>query len=151
MTATIDPQPKHRILEVGTGSGYQAAGLAELVSEVYTIELIPALAEKAKALLQRQGYKDLHVRAGDGYKGWPEEAPFDAIVVTCGADHVPDPLFEQLKPGGAMVIPVGKVGEQVLKVITKGQGGERRERDLIPVSFVPLRRQSELPAEDKKP
>src|SRR5438132_53245 len=98
-------------------SGYQAAVLAELVGDVYTIELIPALADEAKARLRRLGYRNVHARAGDGYKGWPEEAPFDAVVVTCGADHVPAPLFEQLKPGGTLIIPVGKVTEgQVLQV-----------------------------------
>src|SRR5207247_57858 len=116
--------------------GYQAAILAELVGEVYTIELLPALASQAEALLGQLGYRNVHVRAGDGYLGWAEAAPFDAVVVTCGADHVPEPLFQQLKIGGVMVIPVGEVGiDQTLRLITKGPKGERRTRDLCPVSF----------------
>ena len=141
MTQTIEPRPGQRVLEVGTGSGYQAAVLAELVQEVYTIELLPNLAKQARARLERLGYHNIEVRSGDGYRGWPEAAPFDAIVVTCGADHVPGPLFEQLKPGGAMVIPVGGQSEiQILRVITKGLHGEQQSRDLAPVRFVPLRR-----------
>jgi protein-L-isoaspartate(D-aspartate) O-methyltransferase len=147
MTEEAGPKPGQRVLEVGTGSGYQAAVLAELVKEVYTVELLPELAGQARDRLKRLGYKNVHVRAGDGYKGWPEAAPFDAVVVTCGAEHVPEPLFEQLKPGGVLVIPVGKAwGEQVLRVITKGPKGERRSRDIAPVRFVPLRRADEVPA-----
>src|SRR5262245_18069353 len=98
MTEEAKPRPEHRVLEIGTGSGYQAAVLAELVKEMYTIELVPALAEQAERRLMRLGYRNVHSRAGDSYKGWPEAAPFDAVVVTCGADHVPEPLFEQLNP-----------------------------------------------------
>jgi len=141
MTEAVDPQPGQRVLEVGTGSGYQAAVLAELAGEVYTVELIPELARAAEARLRRLGYRNVHVRAGDGYLGWPEKAPFDAVVVTCGADHVPQPLLTQLKPGGRLIIPVGDAaGQQSLRIITKGQGGELRERDVLPVRFVPLRR-----------
>ena len=141
MTETIDPKPEQRVLEVGTGSGYQAAVLAESVGEVYTMELLPALAEQASARLDRLGYRNVHVRTGDGYLGWPAAAPFDAILVTCGADHVPEPLFEQLKPGGVLVIPVGSQTEhQTLSVIKKGPHGERETRELAPVRFVPLRR-----------
>jgi protein-L-isoaspartate(D-aspartate) O-methyltransferase len=141
MTEAIGPQPGQRVLEVGTGTGYQAAVLAELVGEVHTIELLPTLAEQAKARLERMGYRNVHVRAGDGYLGWPEAGPFDAVVVTCGATEVPAPLFEQLKEGGRLVIPVGEAGgEQSLRVVTRGPGGERQERDLLPVRFVPLRR-----------
>jgi protein-L-isoaspartate(D-aspartate) O-methyltransferase len=144
MTAVIDPQPGQRVLEVGTGSGYQAAVLAELAGEVYTIELIPDLARQAEERLDRLGYRNVHVRAGDGYLGWPEAAPFDAVLVTCGADQVPEPLFTQLKPGGQMVIPIGAdPDEQALRVIDKGPHGERQERDLLPVRFVPLRRASD--------
>jgi protein-L-isoaspartate(D-aspartate) O-methyltransferase len=96
MTEEAKPRPEHRVLEIGTGSGYQAAVLAELVKEVYTIELVPALAQQAGERLERLGYRNVHTRAGDGYKGWPEAAPFDAVVVTCGADHVPEPLVKQL-------------------------------------------------------
>jgi protein-L-isoaspartate(D-aspartate) O-methyltransferase len=141
MTAEARPRPEHRVLEIGTGSGYQAAVLAELVKDVYTIELVPELANEAKERLKRLGYKNVHARAGDGYKGWPEAAPFDAVVVTCGADHVPDPLFEQLRPGGVLVIPVGKTqAEQSLLAITKDARGGRQTRDLGPVRFVPFRR-----------
>jgi protein-L-isoaspartate(D-aspartate) O-methyltransferase len=144
MTEVIDPQPGQRVLEVGTGSGYQAAVLAELVGKVYTIELLPDLAQQAQARLERLGYGNVEVRAGDGYQGWPEAAPFDAILVTCGADHVPEPLFEQLKPGGTLIIPVGETpAQQWLRVVQKGPRGERQARDLAPVRFVPLRRAGE--------
>ena len=145
MTQAADPQPEHKVLEVGTGSGYQAAVLAELVAEVYTIELVPALAREATARLKRLGYGNVHARAGDGYLGWPKAAPFDAILVTCGADHVPRPLWEQLKPGGKMVIPVGPPGRMWLRVLTKGADGKERSRDLTPVRFVPLRRPGDRP------
>jgi protein-L-isoaspartate(D-aspartate) O-methyltransferase len=140
MTEAVDPKPGQKVLEVGTGSGYQAAVLAELVGEVYTVELLAELAGTAAQTLERLGYKNVKVRAGDGYRGWPQAAPFDAIVVTCGADHVPEPLFEQLKPGGKMIIPVGPTPFQNLRLISKGPKGERHERELLPVAFVPLRR-----------
>jgi protein-L-isoaspartate(D-aspartate) O-methyltransferase len=146
MTAEAEPKPGHRVLEVGTGSGYQAAVLAELVEEVYTVELVPALADQAKDRLKQLGYRNVHTRAGDGYKGWPGAAPFDAVVVTCGADHVPEPLFEQLKPGGVLVIPVAKPpAEQPLLAITKDEKGGRTTRDLGRVSFVPFRRAGDGP------
>lgn len=145
MTELAAPQPDHRVLEVGTGSGYQAAVLAELVGEVYTIELLPGLAQSAEARLNRLGYGEkVHVRTGDGYLGWPDAAPFDSILVTCGADHVPDPLFEQLKPGGKMIIPVGPRSNQELRVVEKDLRGQRRSRDVVPVRFVPLRRAEEV-------
>lgn len=141
MTELIDPQPGDRILEVGTGSGYQAAIAARIVAEVYTIELLPELASTAAGRLQRLGVANVVVRAGDGYLGWPEHAPFDGILVTAGADHVPAPLVEQLAPGAKMVIPVGDpAGAQVLRVIEKLPTGEVEERDVLPVRFVPLRR-----------
>lgn len=141
MTEAVAPQPHHRVLEIGTGSGYQAAVLAELVSKVFTIEIIPELAEQARARLQRLGYRNVHVRTGDGYLGWPEAAPFDAIVVTCGADHVPPALLEQLKPGGRLIIPVGDTeGLQWLRVLQKDAAGQIHSRDVLPVRFVPLRR-----------
>ncbi len=145
MTEALDPQPGQRVLEVGTGSGYQAAVLAELAGEVWTVELLPALAEAARARLERLGYRNVHVKAGDGYLGWAEAGPFDAVIVTCGAKEVPGPLFEQLKPGGVMIIPVGEVwAGQSLRVIVKGPNGERVERDVLPVQFVPLRRAGEV-------
>ena len=114
-------------------------------AEVYTIELVPALAREATARLKRLGYGNVHARAGDGYLGWPKASPFDAILVTCGADHVPGPLWEQLKPGGKMVIPVGPPGRMWLRVLTKGADGKERSRDLTPVRFVPLRRPGDRP------
>lgn len=141
MTEAIGPRRGQRVLEVGTGSGYQAAVLAELVGEVYTVELLPELAEAASKRLARLGYRNVHVKTGDGYLGWPDKGPFDAVVVTCGAKEVPRPLFEQLKPGGKIVIPVGEEGKvQTLRVLTKGADGKREVRDLLPVRFVPLRR-----------
>jgi protein-L-isoaspartate(D-aspartate) O-methyltransferase len=151
MTEAIEPRRGQRVLEVGTGSGYQAAVLAELVGEVYTVELLPALAEQAKGRLRRLGYDKVRVRAGDGYRGWPEAAPFDAVLVTCGADHVPEPLWEQLRPGGRLVIPVGDAPAvpwrpQSLRLIVKGPAGQRQERDLALVRFVPLRRAGDVGA-----
>jgi protein-L-isoaspartate(D-aspartate) O-methyltransferase len=130
------------VLEVGTGSGYQAAVLAELVSQVYTIEIIETLGRNAEAVLQRLGYRNVTVKVGDGYQGWPEHAPFDAILVTAAPDHVPQPLLEQLKPGGRIIIPVGPQGyTQSLRVLEKGQDGDITERDVLAVSFVPLTRE----------
>jgi protein-L-isoaspartate(D-aspartate) O-methyltransferase len=143
MTQAVDPQPGQRVLEVGTGSGYQAAVLAELAGEVYTIELIPDLAKQAGALLERLGYRNIHVRTGDGYLGWPKAAPFDSIVVTWGAEKVPEPLFEQLKPGGTMVIPLGQIPNQSLRLIKKDQNDQQSSQELLPVQFVPLRRAHE--------
>lgn len=130
------------VLEVGTGSGYQAAVLAELVSHVYTIEIIENLGLRAEATLTRLGYDNITVRIGDGYNGWPEHAPFDAILVTAAPEEVPQPLIEQLKPGGRMVIPVGpQARTQYLRVIEKDNNGEVTERDVLPVGFVPLTRE----------
>ena len=139
MTELARPDEDSVVLEVGTGSGYQAAVLAEIAREVYTIEIIEGLARSAERVLEAQGYDNVWVRAGDGYLGWPEKAPFDAIVVTAAPDHVPAPLVEQLKPGGRMVIPVGPVhSTQSLKLITKQEDGSTRTEDIIPVRFVPL-------------
>jgi protein-L-isoaspartate(D-aspartate) O-methyltransferase len=137
MTEQLQPSPKHRVLEVGTGSGYQAAILGELVVEVYSVEIVEPLARNAEATLQRLGYKNVHVKAGDGYRGWPEFAPFDAIIVTCAPDHVPQPLVDQLKEGGRMVIPVGGAGEQELYLLEK-KNGQLRQRAVEPVRFVPM-------------
>ncbi|MFQ5993538.1 MAG: protein-L-isoaspartate(D-aspartate) O-methyltransferase [Acidiferrobacterales bacterium] len=127
------------VLEVGTGSGYQAAVLADLVRKVYTIEIIQPLADQAKVRLDRLGYQNVTTRLGDGYYGWAEHAPFDGIVVTAAADHVPPPLIEQLKPGGRMVIPVGgRFFTQQLLLVQKTQEGGVTTRQVLPVRFVPL-------------
>lgn len=129
------------VLEIGTGSGYQTAILAELSKLVYSIEIIEELGLGAEKTLKAQGYNNIHVRIGDGYKGWPSRAPFDAIIVTAAPDKVPPALIEQLKPGGRLVIPVGPQGKsQSLKVIKKAANGELMERDVLPVVFVPFTR-----------
>ena len=140
MTQELKPKPTDHVLEVGTGSGYQAAVLAELVAEVYTIEIVKPLAESAEVRLRELGYKNVHVKAGDGYKGWREHAPFDAIIVTAAPDHVPQPLVEQLKEGGRMIIPVGKTFAQELYLLEK-RGGVVKQTAVIPVKFVPLTRE----------
>ena len=139
MTERLRAKPSDRVLEIGTGSGYQAAILAELVSDVYTIEIVQPLAKTAEATLQRLGYKNVHIKMGDGYKGWPEEAPFDAIIVTCAPDKVPQPLVDQLKDGGRMVIPVGERFAQELYLLEK-KNGQLKESVTLPVRFVPMMR-----------
>ena len=139
MTNLLEPTAGDRVLEIGTGSGYQAAVLAELGLEVYSIEIIPELGDEAAARLDRLGYDKVATRVGDGYYGWPERASFDGLVVTAAAGHVPPPLIEQLKPGGRMVIPVGEPFRvQQLVLITKAADGSLRSRQLLPVRFVPL-------------
>lgn len=139
MTELIEPEPGDVVLEIGTGSGYQAAVLAELVSRVYSIEVIPALAMEAAERLARLGYDNVEVKAGDGALGWPDRAPFDAILVTAAAPTVPPALIEQLKPGGRLVVPVGRQHEaQTLTVIDKDGQGRIGERAILPVAFVPL-------------
>ncbi len=139
MTGLLDPQPDDVVLEVGTGSGYQAAVLSGLVARVYTIEIVEALARQAGARLQRLGYDNVVAKLGDGYFGWADHAPFDSIIVTAAATHVPPPLIEQLKPGGRMVIPVGsQFTAQWLLLIEKGDDGEIVTRQIAPVRFVPL-------------
>jgi protein-L-isoaspartate(D-aspartate) O-methyltransferase len=139
MTDLLQPRPGERVLEVGTGSGYQAAVLAALVGQVYTIEIIPPLGKSARARLQRLGYRNVQVRIGDGYYGWPEHAPYDAIVVTAAASHIPPPLLRQLKPGGRMVIPVGnRFTVQELLLVEKSADGKLTTRQVLPVAFVPL-------------
>lgn len=140
MTALLEPEPGMRILEVGTGSGYQAAVLAEAGATVFTIEIFEALATSARERLDRLGY-DIEVRHADGFFGWPEEAPFDAIVVTAAAGYVPPPLIEQLRPGGRMVIPVGSIyGVQNLVQVDKPAEGPVQTTTLLPVRFVPFLR-----------
>ena len=137
MTEQLRPQPHGRVLEIGTGSGYQTAVLAELVAEVYSIEIVAPLARTAEATLQRLGYKNVYVKVGDGYKGWPEHAPFDAIVVTCAPEHVPQPLVDQMKEGGRMIIPVGNYLAQELYLLEK-RNGQLKEEAILPVRFVPM-------------
>ena len=139
MTERLDPSHTDRVLEIGTGSGYQAAVLAGLVKEVYSIEIVEPLARRAATDLKRLGYTNVHVRAGDGYKGWSEAAPFDAIVVTCAPEEVPQPLIEQLKEGGRMIIPVGPLYEQSLHLLRKKDGRIERQT-VLPVRFVPMTR-----------
>jgi protein-L-isoaspartate(D-aspartate) O-methyltransferase len=138
MTDALAIAPDHKVLEIGTGSGYQAAVLGKLAREVYTIEIVPELAAESARVLKAQGYANVYPRAGDGYAGWPEQAPFDAVIVTAAPDHIPQPLVDQLKIGGRLVVPVGR-GEQDLLVLTRTADGLREEARL-PVRFVPLTR-----------
>lgn len=138
MTSLLEPRPEHVVLEVGTGSGYQAAVLSSLIKQLYSIEVIEELATSAAERLQRLGYNNVEVRAGDGAKGWPEHAPFDGIIVTAAAPVVPPALIEQLKPGGRLVIPVGDTYGQDLRLIEKQADGSVKSRSVIPVAFVPL-------------
>jgi protein-L-isoaspartate(D-aspartate) O-methyltransferase len=142
MTEQLRPRPSDRVLEIGSGSGYQAAILAEIVADVYTIDIVEPLAKTAEATLQRVGYKNVHVKVGDGYKGWPEEAPFDAIIVTCAPEKVPQPLIDQLKDGGRMVIPVGERFAQQLYLLEK-KNGQLKESATLPVRFVPMLREGQ--------
>ena len=138
MTDLLQLKPTDTVLEVGTGSGYQAAVLSLLARQVYTIEIIPELGNAATATLGRLGYANIKTKVGDGYHGWPTYAPFDAIIVTAAPDHVPAALVEQLKPEGRMVIPVGGAREQALMLITKNPDGTTTTTDTVPVNFVPL-------------
>lgn len=139
MTELLDPQPGEVMLEVGTGSGYQAAVLSLLVKQVYSVEIVEELAESAAQVLQRLHYDNVKVRAGDGYAGWPEHAPFDGIIVTAAAGEIPPPLLRQLKPGGRLVIPVGEEhGYQELLLVEVDDAGEVRKKSVLPVRFVPL-------------
>ena len=139
MTDLLMPKPGDRVLEVGTGSGYQAAVLSKLVKEVYTIEIIPELAKEAADRLKRLGYANVRTKTGDGYYGWKEAAPFDSIIVTAAASQIPPPLVKQLKPGGRMIIPVGSpFYTQQLVLVTKEAKGKITLKQLLPVRFVPL-------------
>ena len=142
MTQLVDPKPEARALDVGTGSGYQAAVLAELAKDVYSIEIVAPLADEARRRLQSLGYQNIEVRHGDGYRGWPEQAPFDVIVVAAAPDHVPQPLVEQLAPGGKMVIPVGDWWQELL-VVEKAEDGTVVRRSVAPVAFVPMTGEAE--------
>ena len=138
MTEALELKPADRVLEIGTGSGYQAAILAEIVRDVYTIEIIPGLGNRARQTLEEMGYNNIWVKVGDGYKGWPDKAPFDAVIVTCAPEEIPEALIEQLKDGGRMIIPVGK--ENSVQSLVKGlkKGGKIEVIDKLPVRFVPM-------------
>lgn len=136
MTSFLGLKGDEKVLEIGTGSGYQAAILAELTKEVYTIEIIPQLAKQAESRLKKLGYKNVKVKCGDGFEGWPEYAPFDCIIVTCAPEEIPPLLIQQLKEGGRMVIPVGKFWQE-LKLVVK-ENGKIKVKDIIPVRFVPM-------------
>jgi protein-L-isoaspartate(D-aspartate) O-methyltransferase len=139
MTELLNLKPEHKALEIGTGSGYQAAILAELAKEVYTIEIYKALGEAARMRLEKLGYKNIQCKVDDGYFGWEKHAPFDAIIVTCAADHIPPALIKQLKPDGRMCIPVGPVAMvQRLLLVEKSEDGKLRSKDIASVRFVPL-------------
>jgi len=138
MTDLLEPRPDHVVLEIGTGSGYQAAVLSKLVRQVYSIEVIPELAAEADERLRRLGYRNVSVKAGDGNAGWSEHAPYDGIIVTAVAAQIPGALLAQLRNGGRMVVPVGEAGSQELMLITKSADGHISERSILPVAFVPL-------------
>ena len=140
MTAAIDPKPDHKVLEIGTGSGYQAAVLSEIVSEVYTIEIITGLYETASKRLHDLDYKNVTCKNADGYYGWKEHAPFDAIVVTAAAEYIPPPLIRQLKDGGKMIIPVGSPFLNQNLILVEKQGEDITTKTLLPVLFVPFKR-----------
>jgi protein-L-isoaspartate(D-aspartate) O-methyltransferase len=137
MTSLLALTPQSRVLEIGTGSGYQAAVLSRLAAEVYSVEIVPDLAARALGTLARLGYDNIHVRIADGYRGWSEAAPFDAIVLTAAPREVPQPLLDQLRPGGRLVLPVGGV-DQDLVLMTKGADGSLQRQTVIPVRFVPM-------------
>lgn len=137
MTELLEVKPEDRVLEIGTGSGYQSAVLAELAREVFTIEIVPELARTAAARLKELRYENVTVREGDGYRGWPERAPFDAIIVTAAPERIPQPLLDQLAPEGILVIPVGGFFQE-LKVFRKSRDGKLTEKDILPVRFVPM-------------
>lgn len=148
MTEAIDPQPTDKVLEIGTGSGYQAAVLSPLAAEVYTIEIVRPLGEKSAQVLRDLGYKNVHVRVGDGFLGWPEEAPFDKIIVTCSPESIPKPLIDQLREGGRMIIPVGERYQQTLYLLTK-TNGKLEKTAMQPTLFVPMTGQAEATRQRK--
>ena len=141
MTQALDLRKDEKVLEVGTGSGYQAAVLAELCDSVFSIELLSPLADRARLILKELGYENVWVKVGDGYKGWPEHAPFDGIVVTCSPTHIPKPLEDQLAEGGRMIIPVGHAYSQELVLLEK-KDGKLQQRNVLPVRFVPMMKPS---------
>lgn len=150
MTEAVQPQPGQKVLEIGTASGYQAALLSTIVKDVYTIEIIPELAQTADERLKRLGFNNVHVKAGDGFFGWPEAAPFDGIIVTCAAPRIPERLAEQLAEGGRMIIPLGEnFSTQILTVVSK-KNGQIESRPLADVRFVPMQGEIKKEGEDDK-
>ncbi len=149
MTQALELRPEDRVLEIGTGSGYQAAVLGEFAREVYSIEIVPLLGERSKKLLAKLNYGNVQVRIGDGYKGWPEEAPFDAIIVTAAPPRVPQPLLDQLKVGGRMIIPVGEIHQGLILIQRTTTGYERR--NALPVRFVPMTGEAQKKENREKP
>jgi len=143
MTEALELKAQDRVLEIGTGSGYQAAVLAELVRDVYTVEIVEPLARTAEERLRQMGYTNVHVRSGDGYRGWPEAAPFDAIMLTAAPDHVPAPLVEQLREGGRLVLPLGRWDQDLVRLRRTPRGITRES--LLPVRFVPMTGEAEKP------
>lgn len=142
MTEQLQLRGSEKVLEIGTGSGYQAAILGEIAEQVFTIEIVEELARRSSALLKQLGYRNITVRAGDGYQGWPEEAPFDAIIVTAAPDHIPRPLIDQLKPGGRLIIPVGGFSQDLI-LMTKQENNEIQKKRVLPVRFVPMTGEAE--------
>ena len=139
MTDLLRTRPEHRVLEIGTGSGYQSSILSRLCKEVYSVEVVPELSSTAQRLFRELGYDNIHLKTGNGYEGWPEHAPYDGIIVTAAASHIPSPLIEQLKPGARLVIPVGEpYSYQKLYLVEKDTGGNIKAREILGVSFVPL-------------
>ncbi len=151
MTEALKLKPNSKVFEIGTGSGYQAEVCAEIAAEVYTIEIVEPLAKRAEKLLKELGYKNVFVKAGDGYFGWPEKAPFDAIIGTAAAERIPEPLIEQLKPGGRMILPYEtSSGFQYLVLITKDEKGELHKKNVMPVRFVPMTGEVQKKQKQKK-
>ena len=149
MTEALKLSPGEKVLEIGTGSGYQAAILAELGAQVFSIEIVKPLAQYAKDNLSKLGYHQVHVRAGDGYEGWPEESPFDAIIITAAPDHVPAPLLDQLAMGGRLMLPVGGYSQNLVMIRRTKEGYQRTE--LLPVRFVPMTGEAEKGPPSSKP
>lgn len=150
MTEAVELTGKEKVLEIGTGSGYQAAVLAEIVSKVFTIEIVESLARESEKTLQALGYSNVTVRAGDGYQGWPDEAPFDVIILTAAPDHVPQPLMEQLKVGGRLILPTGRWLQELVLIRRTQTGFERNS--LLPVAFVPMTGEAEQgPPKEENP
>jgi protein-L-isoaspartate(D-aspartate) O-methyltransferase len=151
MTEALKLDPNSIVLEIGTGSGYQAAVCAEIAREVYTIEIVPELAKSAAKQLKKLGYRNVFVKAGDGYFGWPEKAPFDAIIGTAAAGRIPQPLLDQLKPGGRMILPLrGTMGYEYLELVTKDKKGKIKRKKVMPVRFVPMTGEVQKPESKSK-